>query len=58
MKKPEKIHITPTQLIIRLRNPNCDCCPFGEECYDSETTTCLLFEKAAECIETLLKKGN
>lgn len=55
MKKPEEIPITPMQLIIRLRNPDCDCCPF--EC-NPETEPCLLFEKAADCIETLLKKGN
>ena len=53
--KPEKLIIQPKQLIILLRNPNCDCCPF--EC-NPEAEMCMLFEKAADCIETLLKKGN
>lgn len=51
--------MTPKELIIRLRDPDCDCCPFYDECVNSDgEVNCVLLEKAADCIETLLKKGS
>lgn len=50
--------MTPKELIIRLRDPDCDYCPLYEECHSDPTeTTCLLIYEAANCIETLMK-GN
>ena len=50
--------MSPKEIIIRLRNPDCDCCPLYENCYSDPTeTTCLLFYEAANCIENLMK-GN
>lgn len=60
-RKYEKITIAPRQLIVLLRNPDCDCCPFFDECSyceNEEEENCILFAKAADCIDTLLKKGN
>lgn len=44
------------ELLIRLRDPDCDCCPLYEECQNVDD--CLLFLEAADCIETLMQKGN
>lgn len=48
--------MTPRELLIRLRDPDCDCCPFYEEC--QLTDKCLLLKEAANCIENLIQKGN
>lgn len=47
--------MTPRELLIRLRDPDCTCCPLYEECQNA--TDCLLFAEAANCIETLMQKG-
>lgn len=48
--------MSPKEIIIRLRDPDCDCCPLYEECQN--VNGCLLLVKAADCIEKLLQKGN
>lgn len=51
--------MTPQELLVRLRDPDCDCCPLYEKCQSYQTeTACLLLEEAANCIENLLQKGN
>ena len=54
------MRLTPRELIIRLREPYCDCCPIYNECNANEedSDTCLLLAEAADCIETLIQKGN
>ena len=58
-RKQKQITITPQQLVIMLRDPDCDSCPFWEECIELQNEMeCIMFKKAADCIENLLKKGN
>lgn len=50
--------MTPKELVVCLRHRDCDCCPIYNECMENMSENCLLLTKAADCIETLLKKGN
>ena len=55
-RKPETIVIPPKSLLVLLRNPDCDCCPFYDECVNADgKVNCVLLKKAADCIENLLK---
>ena len=48
--------MSPRELLIRLRDPDCNACPIYEECQEEEN--CMLLKEAADCIEHLIKETN